>query len=90
MYCIDSTILASIVTEEDGHENLYKYLEDGATIELAFKETLNVIWKKIKLFNENLNYKNAFKKIKKIGKILYVYDQEELYNLAYRKSHTNI
>jgi len=41
------------------------------------------------LFNENLNYKNALKKIKKIRKILYVYDQEKLYNLALKISIEN-
>jgi len=89
MYCIDSTILASIVTEEKRHEDFYKYLEDGATIELAFKETLNVVWKKIKIFNEKLNYKNALKKLEKIRKILYIYDQKNLYSLALKISLQN-
>jgi len=86
MYCIDSSILASIVTEEVGHEKLYRYLEDGVSIDLAFKETLNVVWKKIKLFGEELNYEKALIKILKLRKILDIYDQEILYDLALRIS----
>ncbi len=89
MYCIDSSILAAFVVKEEGWKKLIKYLVDGVTIDLAFKETLNVIWKKAKLLNEEIDIKNALLKIKKLRKVLIIYPQEELHDLALEISLEN-
>ncbi len=51
MYCIDSSVLAAIALQED--ERLEKILKnDVVTLDFAFVETLNVIWKRAYLYDE--------------------------------------
>ncbi len=77
MQVIDSSAIAAIVTEEREYEKLMTYLKDGFTVDLAFKECLNVVWKKAYIFKEDLNLDSALRKIKLLRKILTVLDQND-------------
>ena len=45
---VDSSVLAKYVLREEGWEEVEKYLERGTiTLDLAVKEVLNALWKRV-------------------------------------------
>lgn len=57
MIAADSSVLAKYLLREDGWEFIRKYLEEGcATLDLAFKEVANALWKRVAKGELNTEY----------------------------------
>lgn len=51
MIVIDSSVFASVVVKDELHEKCRAYLlqEDKATVDIAYAEVANVVWKHVKM-----------------------------------------
>ncbi len=72
MYCFDTSALAALVLEE---EPLESYLEEQViTLNHAFVETLNVIWKRVVLLGEVERFDEPLRRLEILRELLVVKD----------------
>ena len=68
MSVVDASVIAAIVLREEGWDKLIAHLRGAITLDQAFKETLNAIWKATR--RGYLNRDDAFKAFKILKSIM--------------------
>ncbi|MEM3145864.1 MAG: VapC toxin family PIN domain ribonuclease, partial [Thermoproteota archaeon] len=57
MKVVDTTLIAAFVMKEPGWERLVDTLVNAVTLDMAIKESMNVIWKAYR--NKKIDFENA-------------------------------